>query len=231
MRSALGFLTPRTPFGMTRQLMPRSGRECLTPDSAPPSPYPPGDAQIDAENVILDPMDWLTFRQPDEARSIRDAPPSVTEILPELLIGEYPRPEDAGWLNRVHGVTAVLNLQDDDDLKVEGLDLPTLADAYHRAGITMARIPVPDASADHLARALEGAVARVGGLIDAGRRVYQHCNAGIKGAPTGAIAFMHGHRTMALDDAIAHVRKRRVCAPYTVMLKEFFARHIAPPRD
>jgi hypothetical protein len=40
------------------------------------------------------PMDWLTFRGPDEARSDRETPPSVTEILPELLIGEYPRPED-----------------------------------------------------------------------------------------------------------------------------------------
>ena len=168
-------------------------------------------------------MDWLNFRQPGEARSARETPPSVTEILPELLIGEYPRPDDAAWLRQVHRVTAVFNLQDDDDLTIKGLDLPRLAAAYQREGITMVRMPVPDSSADHLARALERAVAQVHGLIETGERVYLHCNAGINRAPTVAIAFIHVHRTMALSEAVAYVRKRRICAPYTVMLEEVFA--------
>jgi hypothetical protein len=99
------------------------------------------------------PMDWLTFRQPDEARFRRETPPSVTEILPELLIGEYPRPQDAAWLRQVHGVTAM------------------------------------------------------------------------------AIAFIHVHRTTALDEAATYVRKRRICAPSTVMLEEFFAQRAAAARD
>jgi predicted protein tyrosine phosphatase len=193
-------------------------------------PLPPAHTQIPVEVLCLSAMDWLTFRRTDEARSVRETPPSVTEILPELLIGEYPRPEDAGWLNQVHGVTAVLNLQDDDDLKIKGLNLPSLAASYQHAGITMARIPVPDSSAEHLARALEAALAQLCGLIEAGRRVYLHCNAGINRAPTVAIAFIHVHRTMGLDEAIAHVRKRRICAPYTVMLKEFFARRAGAAR-
>jgi protein-tyrosine phosphatase len=176
-------------------------------------------------------MDWLTFRQPEEARAARDTPPSVTEILPELLIGEYPRPEDAAWLSQVHGVTAVLNLQDDDDLKIKGLDPGALAACYARAGIALARVPVPDSSAEHLARALKRAVAELDGLIAAGRRVYLHCNAGINRAPTVAIAFIHLHRAMGLDEAIAHVRKRRICAPYTVMLREFFAPRPAAAND
>jgi len=176
-------------------------------------------------------MDALTFRRPDEARSVRETRPSVTEILPELLIGEYPRPQDVDWLNQVHGVTAVLNLQDDDDLTIKGLDLATLAASYQRAGITMARIPVPDSSAEHLSRALEAAMAQLGSMIETGQRVYLHCNAGINRAPTVAIAFIHVHRTMGLDDAIAHVRKRRICAPYTIMLKEFFARRAGAVRD
>ncbi len=176
-------------------------------------------------------MDWLTFRQPDEARSMRDTPPSVTELLPELLVGDYPRPQDADWLSQVHGVTAVLNLQDDDDLKIKGLDPAALAACYQRAGITMTRVPVPDSSAEHLARALEAAVAELNGLVAAGRRVYLHCNAGINRAPTVAIAFIHVHRAMALDEAIAHVRTRRICAPYTIMLKEFFAHRPAAADD
>jgi protein-tyrosine phosphatase len=176
-------------------------------------------------------MDWLNFRQAGEARSARDTPPSVSELLPELLIGEYPRPEDAAWLKRVHAVTAVINLQDDDDLRIKGLDLPRLRTSYQREGIIMVRIPVPDASADHLERALDSAVAEVHGLIEGGGRVYLHCNAGINRAPTVAIAFMHLHRSMALDEAVSYVRKRRVCAPFTVMLQEFFALRAAKARD
>jgi len=175
-------------------------------------------------------MDWLTFRRPDEVRSARETPPSVTEILPELLIGEYPRPEDAAWLRQAHGVTAVLNLQDDDDLRIKGLDLSSLADSYRREGITMVRLAVPDASAKHLAHALESAVAQLHRLLAAGQRVYLHCNAGINRAPTVAIAFIHLHRTMALDEAVRFVRQRRVCAPYTVMLEEFFAQRAAAAR-
>ncbi len=176
-------------------------------------------------------MDWLTFWQPDEACFTRETPPSVTEILPELLIGEHPGPEDAAWLRQVHGLTAVLNLQDDDDLKIKGLDLTHLAASYLREGITTVRMPVPDASTDHLARALESAVARIYGLIEASERVYLHCNAAIHRAPTVAIAFIHMHRTMPLDEAATYVRKRRICAPYTVTLEEFFAQRAAAARD
>jgi protein-tyrosine phosphatase len=189
------------------------------------------DTQNAAESVIVKGMDWLTYRHPGEARSVREAPPSVTEILPELLIGEYPRPEDVAWLSRFHRVTVVLSLQDDDDLKIKGLDLPTLTASYAQTGITMVRMPVPDGSADHLTGVLESAVAQVHGLTEAGERVYLHCNAGINRAPTVAIAFMHMHRAMALEQAIDWVRKRRICAPYTVMLKEFFARRAATMRD
>jgi protein-tyrosine phosphatase len=175
-------------------------------------------------------MDWLTFRPPGEARSARETPPAVTEVLPELLIGEYPRPQDIAWLKQVHAITAVVSLQDDDDLRINGLDLSSLADSYVREGITMVRLPVPDGSAGHLARALETAVRQVQHLIEAGQRVYLHCNAGINRAPTVAIAFIHLHRTMGLEEATIYVRKRRVCAPYTIMLQEFFAERAASGR-
>lgn len=102
--------------------------------------------------LSLKPMDWLTSRQPDEARPARETPLSFTEILPELSLGEYPRPGDAAWLRQVHGLTAVLNLQDDDDPKKKDLNLPGLPASGERAGIAMARIPLPDASAEQLTR-------------------------------------------------------------------------------
>ncbi len=106
-------------------------------------------------------VDWSVFISGPvgSTRSTRgDRPPSVTELLPELLIGEYPRLEDIGWLKTAHAVTAVHNLQDDDDLRLFGLDLSSLMDTYARASIRMVRTPIPDGSADqfslHLERAL-----------------------------------------------------------------------------
>lgn len=176
-------------------------------------------------------MDWLTFRDPDESRTARDGLPSVTELSPELLIGEYIRPEDVEWLKQTHGVTAVFNLQDDEDLKVKGLDLAALEAAYGRHAMVAVRVPVPDASDEQLALRLESALSQLRRLIDSGRRVYLHCNAGVNRAPTVAIAFIHAHRMMPLGEAVAYVKSRRVCAPFDRMLEEFFAARAARPRD
>src|SRR5437762_2105326 len=64
-------------------------------------------------------------------------------------------------------------------------------------------------------------------LIDEGRRVYLHCNAGLNRAPTIAIAHMRAHRNMSLDEAVAYVKARRACGPFMTVLEERFgARHL-----
>jgi protein-tyrosine phosphatase len=155
-------------------------------------------------------------------RSTRDTPPSVAEILPEVLIGEYPRLEDIEWLKRTHAVTAVHNLQDDDDLRLYGLDLRSLSETCNRASIRMVHTPIPDGSAGQFALHLEGALGDLKELTDAGERVYLHCNAGMNRAPTLAIAFLRAHRGMSLNEAMAHVKQRRACGPFMTILEEYF---------
>ena len=155
-------------------------------------------------------------------RSTRDRPPSLAEILPELLIGEYPRLEDIEWLKRTHAITAVHNLQDNDDLRLYGVDLRSLIEAYQRASLMMVRTPIPDGSAGQFALHLERALGDLKKLTDAGERVYVHCNAGMNRAPTLAIAFLRAHRGMTLDEAMAHVKQRRACGPFMTVLEEYF---------
>jgi protein-tyrosine phosphatase len=172
-------------------------------------------------------VDWSFLSAPlASARSTRDRPPSVTELLPELLIGEYPRLEDVGWLKTAHAVTAVHNLQDDDDLRLYGLDLGSLMDTYAQASIRMVRTPIPDGSADQFSLHLERALRDLNALTEAGERVYLHCNAGLNRAPTVAIAFIRAYRGMSLDEALAHVKQRRACGPFMTVLEEYFG-----PRD
>ncbi len=171
-------------------------------------------------------MDDHLFNNPrhDMARPARsDVRPSVTEICPELLIGEYPRPQDAVWLSQCHRVTAVHSLQDDLDLRLNGLDEAALAEAYAAAGIRFARTPIADAGADSMAQRLDPALACLRRLVAEGERVYLHCNAGLNRAPTLAIGFLHVQGGLPLREAMEHVKSRRACGPYMTVLENYFA--------
>ena len=84
--------------------------------------------------------------------------PSVSVISDELLVGEYPGQADIAWLKDTYGVTAVHNLQDDDDLRMNGLDNGELSAEYDANGIDYVRTPIQDGSADAMAERLEAAL-------------------------------------------------------------------------
>ena len=150
--------------------------------------------------------------------AVRPARPQLDAVLPELLVGEYPRVEDLAWLRDEHGVTAVVNLQDDADLASKRLSATDLEDACVALGLGHHRTPVADGDPDALAIRLPVIVARLHALIDAGERVYLHCNAGYNRAPTVAIAYVHVHHGLSLDEACALV-KQRSCVPYESALR------------
>ena len=172
-------------------------------------------------------MDWFSQRREDEPRPSRHSGrPAVSEITDDLLIGEYPRHGDAEWLKREHRVTAVHNLQDADDLRLHGIDLGRLRAEYAEHGIEFAHTPIADGSEEAVREQLQHALADLHSLILPGGRVYLHCNAGMNRAPTVAIAYLRAHRRMSLNEAMAHVKRRRACGPFMAMLEEYFG-----PRD
>jgi atypical dual specificity phosphatase len=153
--------------------------------------------------------------------------PEFAEILPNLLVGEYPTPDDALWLRRVQRVTAVLSLQDDADLASKGLVLSEIERAYSSQRLRFHRMPVPDCDNDFLQARLDAIVAQLRRLHDDAERVYLHCNAGMNRAPTVAIAYLHVHHEMGLDAARDFVKQRRHCVPYMRVLE---ARYGAPAK-
>ncbi len=148
--------------------------------------------------------------------------PGLSVIRPDLLVGEYPSPADAVWLRDVHGVAAVVSLQDDADLASKGLLLAQLEAAYRASGLRFHRIPVPDGDDRHLVARLGDIVALLGELRDAGARVYLHCNAGFNRAPTAAIAFLHVREGLSLGAARDAVKACRPCVPYMRALAAYF---------
>jgi protein-tyrosine phosphatase len=151
--------------------------------------------------------------------AVRAARPQLDAVLPELLVGEYPRVEDLSWLRDEHGVTAVVSLQDDADLASKRLRAADLENACVALGLCHHRDPVADGDPEALAVRLPAIVDRLHALIDAGGRVYLHCNAGYNRAPTVAIAYLHVHRGLSLDDACALVKQQRSCVPYMSALR------------
>jgi len=160
--------------------------------------------------------------------AVRPMPPALDAILPQLLVGEYPRVEDLVWLRDEHGVTAVLSLQDDADLASKRLRAGDLERACTELGLALHRVPVADGDPEALALRLPVVVARLHDLIAAGGRVYLHCNAGYNRAPTVAIAYVHVHCGLDLDAACELVKQRRPCVPYVSALR---ARYGAPAVD
>ena len=147
--------------------------------------------------------------------------PDVAVILPSLLVGEYPTAEDAGWLRTVHGVDAVVNLQDHGDLLAKNVRLTALERAYAEHGMLFHHVPIPDGDGDFLAARLDGLVLLLGQLIDGGKRVYVHCNGGFNRAPTVAIAYLCARDGRTVPDAQAFVNARRPCVPYAKQLEAY----------
>lgn len=148
--------------------------------------------------------------------------PDLSVILPDLLVGEYPMPDDAEWLRTAHGITAVVSLQDDADLASKGLLLRELEQAYRRHGLHFRRIPVPDCDTDILSARLDESVTVLRTLLADGGRVYLHCNAGMNRAPTIAIAYLHAAHGLSLATARDFVKQRRHCVPYMTVLQARF---------
>lgn len=156
------------------------------------------------------------------AADIRGRRPEVSGILPNLFVGEYPRCEDIRWLAQVFGISAVLSLQDADDLRLKGLDEAALRAAYAEQGVEFLRTPVADYDCDSLAEGLPKALTMLHAGLERGRRVFLHCNAGCNRAPTVAIAYLHAHRGMSLEAARDYFKARRACGPYMQLLHDYF---------
>ncbi len=143
----------------------------------------------------------------------------VSQILPNLFIGTFPKSyEDIDRLRR-EGVTAVLNVQTDEDMADRGVNWRRLELYYRDVGVELRRVPVRDLDPDHLRRQLPKCVDVLDELLREGRTVYVHCNMGVNRSPSIAIAYLHWIQGWSLEKATDHVMRCRSCEPYVDVVR------------
>jgi atypical dual specificity phosphatase len=140
------------------------------------------------------------------------------QILPNLYVGTYPETAEDLRELKVRGITAVLNVQTDEDFRDRGIDWPEMEDSYRSVGLEVNRVPMRDFDPEDQRQQLPEAVSTLAALLAKGHIVYLHCNAGTGRSPLVAMAYLHGYSNMSRRQAIKHVRDRRYCVPYEDLL-------------
>jgi protein-tyrosine phosphatase len=137
-----------------------------------------------------------------------------SQVLSKLFIGSHPQAvDDIERLRQESAVTAVLNLQTDEDMRTVNLNWGTLEAHYRVSGIDLWRIPVKEEQSE-LRQKLPQCVRTLDRLLAAGHTVYLHSTAGIGRSPTVAIGYLHWCLGWRLDEAVTYVRQLRQCSPH-----------------
>jgi protein-tyrosine phosphatase len=133
-----------------------------------------------------------------------------------VFIGSCPTSAVDVWrMANTLGITAVLNLQSNVDIRRHGILWPALVEAYALSDIIVERYPIRDFDPDDLQARLAGPVDALDALLMAEHTVYVHCSAGICRAPATVIGYLHKYRGMDLAGALRLLREARpVVNPY-----------------
>jgi len=139
----------------------------------------------------------------------------LDRILPNVFVGSCPMDaDDVDRLKWQWGITAVLNVQTDEDLANWNIDWPLLEGLYRQHQIQCRRVPVRDFSPETLRILLPDCVEALRALLDEGHTVYVHCSAGMNRSPSTVIAYLHWVEGWGLKEAVDHVTKNHACEPY-----------------
>jgi protein-tyrosine phosphatase len=144
------------------------------------------------------------------------------EVIPgKLWVGSYCRPGDSKQLHRM-GITTVVSLQTDLDLKGEGISLKKLVKSLAEADIDLVRVPLQDFNEEALTKELSASVETIESLMAPGwAKVYLHCTAGVQRSPTVAAAYMMKSRGWPAGQAYDYLIEKRNCRPYRNILEQY----------
>ena len=148
------------------------------------------------------------------------------QVLPGLFVGSHPKTiEDIETLRQL-GVTAVLNLQTNEDMISVALLWQPLEEHYKAIPLRLVRMPVKEEQTEMAAK-FARCVSTLSDLIAEGHSVYLHCTAGIARSPTVAIGYLHWEAGWEWNEAVVHLKQLRgeKCSPHLEALRLAMSPH------
>ena len=146
------------------------------------------------------------------------------QILENLFVGGCPRTDDDIELLQHSRISAVLNLQRDEDFVAQKINWNLLLSSYQKRGIQIQRLEIIDFDEEDFIQHLPEAMTILSDLISQGHTVYVHCTAGSERSPSVVTSYLAWYDkrdsgNMGLEKALAFVKARRRCSPYEDALK------------
>ena len=126
-----------------------------------------------------------------------------------IFIGPYPQSEEDFKNISEKGVTEILNLQTDDDLKARQVNYPLQRVQSKKYGININRYPIEDYCHEVMVGRLKGASDILNELLEKGNVVYVHCTAGMYRASSTVILYLVLYESYGVDEAIEFCSKYR----------------------
>lgn len=138
----------------------------------------------------------------------------LARIRSNLCLGSCPRrPEDIDRLQMEYWVTAVINLQTDQDLQQLGVQWDEIIDFYKARAIEIVRQPVKDHDPVALRQSLPECARLLDFLLRMPHTVYVHCTVGYYRSATVVLAWLIWRDHLQRDDAIGELLSRWGCSP------------------
>jgi protein-tyrosine phosphatase len=141
------------------------------------------------------------------------------QVTSRLYVGSHPQSiDDIELLERVLAITAIVNLQTNEDMVAAKLNWQPLETHYRTCPVRLYRLPMKEEQGV-LREKLLACVDTLGQLLAAGHTVYLHCTAGIGRSPTVAVGHLYCHLGWELDAAVRYVKQIRQCSPHIEALR------------
>lgn len=126
-----------------------------------------------------------------------------------IYIGPYPQNEQDIENISHQGITAVLNLQTDQDMIHRQVNWETNVQIYKKKRIEFVRFPIQDFNRKDLSQKLVEAANALNGLISKLHKVYVHCTAGMSRAAATVIAYLVINGDFTVIEAHDFVKSHR----------------------
>ncbi|CAD7702286.1 unnamed protein product [Ostreobium quekettii] len=148
---------------------------------------------------------------------------NYTRVWDDIIVGScLQTARDVDWLVEKEGVSTIVCLQEESDLKYWGLDGAVIKDrCASRGDVKHLHLPIRDFDPKSLRQRLPKIVAEFSRQHEqAGGTIYIHCTAGLGRAPAAAIAYTYWCRGWKLKDAVAHLVDLRPCGPKVFAIRQ-----------